>query len=83
MEWGHGVLQSSVLGPLLFLLYRNDLVEKVQGAKPVLIADDTNLLITGKAGFDLLRYAIWYERMTSVVSVHDAVPLHSKQMRAP
>jgi hypothetical protein len=36
------------LGPRLFLLFINDLIENVQGAKLVLLADDTNLLLTEK-----------------------------------
>jgi hypothetical protein len=53
MKVEHGMLQGSVFGPLLFLLYINELQENVQGAKLVLFADDTNLLIAGKHEFDL------------------------------
>lgn len=38
----HSIPQRSVLGPLLLLLYVNDLPLNVQGAKVVLFADDTN-----------------------------------------
>jgi hypothetical protein len=43
----HGVWQSSILGPLLFLIYINDLpTVRAKNAKLVLYVDDTSLIIT-------------------------------------
>ena len=45
----HGVPQGSVLRPLLFLLYINDLRKAVQHSSVHHFADDTNLLYTSKS----------------------------------
>ena len=47
------VLQGSILGTLLFLLYINALPNVCKSADPVLFADDTNLFINGSNIIDL------------------------------
>ena len=43
-----GVPQGSILGPLLFLLYVNDLYKASNLIKPIMFADDTNLFYSAR-----------------------------------
>ena len=64
-----GVLQGSVLGPLLFLSYINDITDDL-ASLPLIYADDTTLLeivddpviSAGRLNSDLNKIAVWPDK---------------------
>ena len=64
-----GVPQGSILGPILFILYINDMCNVSTLLKPILFADDTNLFYSGKdidelcsaVSIELDKLSIWFQ----------------------
>ena len=74
----NGVPQSSILGPLFFLLYRNDL-RKINTKKNsmVLFADDASLLITDSNGLDFnidqfCKIISWFNNNLLILNLNKA-----------
>ena len=48
-EINYGIPQGSILGPLLFLIYVNDLPNCVENSNIRMFADDTTLTVSGQS----------------------------------
>ena len=77
----YGVLQGLVLGPLIFLLYINDIINCSQDGEFVIFADDTNIFVSGNTKKEV--YTVANNVLRSVYIYMKTNQLHINLSKSP